>query len=271
MEGILLDFPRTMETAILDEIGVSLTDITHWRRPTPSPRDTNDRKLIIGYTDNTCRGIADAIAVRTLRRRLQHVPLVAVGHSSILSDACVLIADLQGPGGLLAQADMLDQVIFLSAKRAVLITTDAWEQKLTQQAVAEDRDRMMRLSWRKSTRGGRISAAPQTLTVGQAADMTDVWSPSLVGPGRATILVQCTGDIPSDPTAIGMLLISSKLEAKTAWNWALLPLGSDPAPPHLAPVRCRGGEWDGSYAVEAANPKMTSDVASALNHLCLEG
>jgi hypothetical protein len=119
-------------------------------------------------------------------------------------------------------------------------------------------------------RGGRIWAVPQTLTVNQAAELGNDLGPAVAGPCRGTIHVQFTGDIPADPTAVGMLLLDTLKEA-TQKTWQLLPLGEPIWPVQVAPIRGRDGEWDGGFAIETTDADMTRTLAPTLNHLCLEG
>jgi hypothetical protein len=57
--------------------------------------------MVIGYTAQPFTSIAVVIAIRNLKLHLRFVPLLAIGHTSMLSDPGVLIVDMLGPAGLL--------------------------------------------------------------------------------------------------------------------------------------------------------------------------
>jgi hypothetical protein len=180
-----------------------------------------------------------------------------------------MIADSLGPGGLLAVLDQTDQMILLSPKRAVLITTTAkheWEMLMTAQAVDDEPERMLKLSWRRSTRGGRTWVIPQMLSKTRMAEVTDDWAPQ-AGPARGTIYVQVPGDAGPTPEALGQEL-ATRLSSWTSSVWTLVPLDSDPKPGQISPVSGRAGVWDGAFVIDTPNSTCTAEVAKFLNHEC---
>eukprot|EP00974_Lingulodinium_polyedra_P106142 10273157-Lingulodinium_polyedra.AAC.1 len=69
-----------------------------------------------------------------------------------MNDPVALIADFTEPEALTSQPGFCDQVLLLTPRRGVLITTngkEAWEQLLTHQAENTEHPQALRLSWRR--------------------------------------------------------------------------------------------------------------------------
>jgi hypothetical protein len=272
-EAIVIDYDRAQD----NDIRRLLTTITHdmihtWSRPASSPADAKQRCTIYGYLREEASDLHCVLLVRKLYSMMAHVPHIAIGHTAIMHDPGALIAESQGPSGILAVVGLTEQLIFLSAKKAVLITTTGhttWEESLTGQATADEPERVLRLSWRRSTRGGRTWVAPQVIGIKHKAEMTNDWM-TQAGPTRGTIYVQLQGDIDEAPDRIGNNILS-KLVEWTSRPWALLPLDSFPMPGQLAPARGRSGEWDGAFLIETDSPEQTTALAQCLNNSCFSG
>jgi hypothetical protein len=236
VDGVVIDFPREAEDRVKEITKLAFAGISGWSRALPSPSDTEHRRMLIGYTNQPFTSIEAVIVVRDLKTHLSSVPLLAIGHTQMLSDPGALVVDMLGPSSLLAQQDLLEQVIILSPKRAVMITNgaqDRWETIITGHSIAKDEHRITKISWRRSTRGGRVWVMPQTLTENQTAEMVGDWS-ATSGPGRGCILAQFAGDLLEDPQVVGHMLLF-ELERVTSVKWILLPSGAQPAPGEVAP------------------------------------
>lgn len=127
--------------------------------------------------------------------------------------------------------------VSLAPRRGFLVTTahkTQWEELLTAQAAGPELLCALQLAWRASTRGGRVWAAPQSLTASQTAALTGDWSPTR-GSVRSTISVQVQGDLGSDPAHTLNALVR-RLRAETLQPRAVAPMGSVPLPLQIAPV-----------------------------------
>lgn len=94
-----------------------------------------------------------------------------------------MVVDYTSPEALLGQT-LWDQLVFLTLRRGVIITTDL--------------PHALQLAWRSSTCSGRVWAAQHALTALQTEALTGEWSPA-AGPVRNTISVQVQGDLLRPP------------------------------------------------------------------------
>jgi hypothetical protein len=270
LEAIVIDFPAEYHAEVRRVLQAHRHEqITVWSRVTPSPADSRDRKTLYGYTTDGCTDLVCLLLVRHLRTLLRGIPHITIGHTGIMRDPGAMIADSLGPGGMLAALDYAEQVIFLSSRKSVLITTTAkhdWETLMTDQATDAEPERLTKLAWRRSTRGGRTWVIPQVLSKNRMTEITDKWAPE-VGPARGTVYVQVQGDAGPTVEKLGNEL-AVRLSAWSCTTWTLLPLDCDPRPGQLAPVTGRAGEWDGAFIIETHDSNSTAALAKFLNHEC---
>ena len=139
----------------------------------PSPSDKEGRRALYGYTrlGAAATQFQGHALVRALQTGLGADLALTVGHSALLNDPAVLIADFTQPTALLEARGLCDQVVMLSPHRAAVLTTkprETWQHLITTQASA-GAAAVSRLSWRRSTRGGNAWVTPHTLTPQQRA------------------------------------------------------------------------------------------------------
>ena len=239
-----------------------------------SPSSRDGRRVLYGGTAGaeSMTGLAVQLLVRAARQALAGVPGVAVSHTSIMDDPGALVVDFTEPAALTLHPDYCEQLLLLSPRRGVLVTTSSqgtWERLLTHQAEQPDGPQILKLCWRRSTRGGRPWVLPQAITKQQAADMSGDWS-ALAGPARSSIHLSIQGDTSTDHRATAQVLIQRLLE-QLHEQWQLVAVGAVPRPRELAPVAGADGLWDGAFILEAADPDHAKHLASFLNGMCFAG
>ncbi|CAK0813390.1 unnamed protein product, partial [Prorocentrum cordatum] len=279
-EAAILDYPVDVEDKILEMLqNFQSPIVVNWSRSMASPSGREDRRVrrvLYGYHGTAPAVIVTALEatmlIRALRACLGQIPGLAAGHTLMMHDPGALPIDYTEPEAIAAHPDYWDQLIFLTTRRGVLITSSsrtAWERLLTTQAEAQQQTRILKLSWKLSTRGGRPWVIPQVLSQTTAATLTGNWG-DLPGPARCSIHVQIKGDTGTDPTSILDLLLQ-KIRACTGGIWSATDLGVHPRPGQIAPVAGARGEWDGGFIVEAATPAQTKAIALLLNGMCFAG
>ena len=173
-EALIIDYAIAEGDEIMKRLGrLTLPQVGGWSRPMPSPSDKEGRRTIYGYTrlGTAATQFQGHALVRALQAGLGDDFELTVGHSALLNDPAVLIADFTKPAALLEARGLCDQVVMLSPHRAAVLTTrprETWQNLITTQSSAGD-VAISRLSWRRSTRGGNAWVTPHTLTPQQRA------------------------------------------------------------------------------------------------------
>ena len=85
---------------------------------------------------------------------------------------------------------------------------------MTQQAERQQDERLLKMSWRKSTRGGRVWTQPQVLTTLDQSRLTGEWAAS-PSPVRTGVLIQLKGDIPERPDSWAQQVVIAPATANT--------------------------------------------------------
>ena len=210
--------------------------------------------------------------VRDMRNQLGHFTGVAFGHTRLMHDPAAHVVEFTCPEAVTSLPDHWDQLIILSQRKGVLVTSTpkaTWERTLTNQATAQQAARITRLTWRRSTRGGRAWVIPQAINQHASSQLREDWS-GMTGPSRCTIHIQVKGDAGTDPNRI-MHQLLQKLTQCSGIQWSAAAAGEIPRPGQLAPVSGQGGGWDGGFVAETSNPEQTQAVARMLNGLCFAG
>ena len=239
-----------------------------------SPCDPEGRRVVCGITDGPeqLTALAAQLVVRAVKQAVQGVQKVAVSHTTVLDDPGALIVDLTEPSAITNHLNYCDQLLMLSPKRAALITTTAqstWERLLTWQAEQPTSPQILKLSWRRSTRGGRPWVVPQALSRQQAASMSGDWT-QLAGPARCSVHLQIQGDTSTDHTETAKIVVA-RLTDQLQETWTVAALGAMPRPRELAPIAGADGSWDGAFLLEATDPTHVKKVAHLLHGMCFSG
>ena len=273
---MVLDFPAAAQDIIDSKISSFDSDgIVLWSRPMDSPSNRanrDQRRVMYGHTPAGTGALEIAVLVRRLRHTIKQVPHVAVGHTSMLEDPAALVADFTTPEAVVADPTFYDQIVLLTPRRGALITSkekSVWERLLTSQAELGQDDRILKLSWRRSTRGGRLWIRPRVVPSAQAAGLRGDWQ-GLAGPTQNRIHVQIQGEIGINPDP-WLHHIIERITTATASSWTSAPLGSEPQPGQVVPVARPDGAWDGGLLIVAPTPEATRSIATLLNSCCISG
>jgi hypothetical protein len=268
---MVIDFDRTHEHNIYEALELLRFDMIHaWSRTSPSPADTRYRGTVYGYLKEEATELHCTLLARTLQAALASFPHTVVGHTGLLRDPGALIMDSLGPAGMLATAHLSDQMLLLSPRKAALITSSRhsdWEEALTEQANGHETERVFRLAWRRSTRGGRAWATPMTITPQQRAALTSDWQ-GVAGITRSTVYIQTKGNLDITPDQLGAHL-AERLATWSGQPWSLQAMGTLPKPGQLSPVSGETGTWDGAFVLETRAPEQTEQLANYLNQHCI--
>ena len=274
VDAVIVDFP----TDRLDEVQQELRrhsdpEIVSWSRPRTSQGDRDARLALYGYTGAATPGFALQLEllVHNLRRRLQAVPEVAIGHTSLLADPGALVVTFTNSAGMLSELANCDQFVFLTSKKGAMLTTVAqpvWQQALTRQASAGG-ERIISIAYRRSTRGGRVWVSPDAVSPAQAAALQGDWS-SMGGPARTEVLIQLRGDW-SDDVGPWLRALATKMGSLGGPPPQLQGLEDEPAMNTLTPIAAADGNWDGGVLFVARTPDQAQMAASRLNNLCIPG
>ena len=145
-----------------------------------------------------------------------------------------------------------------------------WETVLTAQG-NDEASHIQKLSWRRTTRGGKIWVAPQRLTPMQRALLTNTWEETL-GSSRTAVHLQVRGDSGTDPAPwIQWVAERAVAMLPTAGQWTRGEMGVAPALRQITPVAGIQSSWDGGLILNAATPEEANALAQRLNGLCVGG
>ncbi|CAK0901425.1 unnamed protein product, partial [Prorocentrum cordatum] len=243
--ALILDFPTECSDKLLQLLrGMVINEVTSWSQPMASLSDRDGRRF---------SGVAD-------------------GHTTMMRDPTALITDFTCPDAVATLPDHWEQLILLTLKKGVLITSTSasnWERTLTDQASAQRDARITKLTWRRSTFGGRKWVIPQAISKAATANRQGDWS-GLTGPSRCTIHIQVKCDTSADPGPL-MSRLTTQLSRCSGTSWPVAANGQTPRPGQIAPVTGEGGHWDGGVVAETADPAQAQAISKMLNGMCFAG
>jgi len=175
-----------------------------WDRPARSPSSSPDaqRLVIRGYLPIGTSTLETNLSIIELRRFFDDSSCLA-GRQELLQDKTALILEFTNTAGLVRKSTYLDEVVFLTAKRALVKTStpaSAWHDLLTHDMRSQPTSCITKILWRKSYRGGNVWAQPAA-TVRQMKMVKAQAGVRLQGrsPGHVT------GDLDTDLEVAGAL------------------------------------------------------------------
>jgi hypothetical protein len=162
---ILVDVPVQRWTRLQHSVEtMELRNNIKWDKPSRSPASSNEtpRVVIRGYLPIGTSGLEANLSIIELRSFFNDDTCIAA-RQELLRDKSALIIEFTNAEGLLRKAAYLEEVIFLSSKKALAKTStpaSAWHDLLTHDMRSQPSSCITKILWRKSYRGGNIWAQP---------------------------------------------------------------------------------------------------------------
>lgn len=253
-----------------------LPEVRSWQGPSRSPASTttSPRVIFTGYLAAGAPVMAVVLALRRLRQ-LRDLPPGLFGHSALSTDSETLLVDGGSPQAWTQFSDLIDGIVALSPRRALIATSAAqsvWELRLGLEADKDPAVAVQRLRWRQSVRGGRTWAKPpvldRDLRAARARACPAAAGASASSNPEATLLIIFRGPLGADPEAlltrmITAICIHAAVDLHCADSRRVLPPG------HWMAVRDAASQWTGSLRMQLADRDAAMHLATKLRQFAV--